>query len=90
MKYRFITAALIVTLACMIAPSTHAKTPSAGPEVSANRGVVELETTRTAGISVRVAEDLANVIDDGGRPGGFCRLSAKGPWKTSPASAEPS
>jgi hypothetical protein len=41
------------------------KTPSVGPEASVNRGVVELETTRTAGISVRIAEDLANVIDDG-------------------------
>ena len=30
-----------------------------------NRGVVELETARAAGISVRIAEDLANVIDDG-------------------------
>lgn len=65
MKYRIITTALIATLACLISPSTYAKTPSAGPEVSVNRGVVELETTRTAGISVRIAEDLANVIDDG-------------------------
>jgi TRAP-type uncharacterized transport system substrate-binding protein len=30
-----------------------------------NRGVVELETTGTAGISIRIAEDLANLIDDG-------------------------
>src|SRR5712691_3433230 len=30
-----------------------------------NRGVVELETTGSAGISVRIAEDLANLIDDG-------------------------
>ena len=30
-----------------------------------NRGVVELETSGTAGISVRMAEDLANLIDDG-------------------------
>ena len=35
------------------------------PEVAVNRGVVELETGRAAGISVRIAEDLANVIDDG-------------------------
>src|SRR5437667_11960494 len=33
--------------------------------VVANKGVVELETARAAGISVRIAEDLANVIDDG-------------------------
>src|SRR5215471_15892295 len=32
---------------------------------SINRGVVELETSSAAGISVRIAEDLANVIDDG-------------------------
>jgi len=30
-----------------------------------NRGVVEIETTGTAGSSVRIAEDLANLIDDG-------------------------
>ena len=30
-----------------------------------NRGVVELETSTSAGISVRIAEDLANLIDDG-------------------------
>ena len=35
------------------------------PEIAVNRGVVELETGRAAGISVRIAEDLANVIDDG-------------------------
>src|SRR5205823_13144267 len=30
-----------------------------------NRGVVELETSGSTGISVRMAEDLANLIDDG-------------------------
>src|SRR3981081_2663228 len=30
-----------------------------------NRGVVELETSGSAGISVRIAEDLANLVDDG-------------------------
>jgi uncharacterized protein len=35
------------------------------PQIAVNRGVVELETGRAAGISVRIAEDLANVIDDG-------------------------
>jgi TRAP-type uncharacterized transport system substrate-binding protein len=30
-----------------------------------NRGVVELETGSSAGISVRIAEDLANIINDG-------------------------
>ena len=65
MTYRIITAAIIASLACPLAPATHAKTSSVGPEVSVNRGVVELETIRTSGISVRIAEDLANVIDDG-------------------------
>src|SRR5512133_1491682 len=32
---------------------------------SINRGVVELETSGAAGISVRIAEDLANLVDDG-------------------------
>ena len=30
-----------------------------------NRGVVELETSSAAGISVRIAEDIANLVDDG-------------------------
>src|ERR1041385_6279335 len=30
-----------------------------------NRGVVEIETAGAAGISVRIAEDLANLVDDG-------------------------
>jgi uncharacterized protein len=34
-------------------------------QVAVNRGVVELETGRASGISVQIAEDLANVIDDG-------------------------
>jgi uncharacterized protein len=34
-------------------------------QAAANRGVVELETGRGSGISVAVAEDLANVVDDG-------------------------
>jgi TRAP-type uncharacterized transport system substrate-binding protein len=33
--------------------------------VAVNRGVVELETGGTAGISVRIGEELANLIDDG-------------------------
>jgi TRAP-type uncharacterized transport system substrate-binding protein len=34
------------------------------PDV-ANKGVIELETTESAGISIRIAEDLAALIDDG-------------------------
>src|SRR3954452_8301305 len=33
--------------------------------LAVNRGVVELETSGAAGISVRIAEDLANLVDDG-------------------------
>jgi TRAP-type uncharacterized transport system substrate-binding protein len=35
------------------------------PEDAVNRGVVELETESASGISVRIAEDLAHLIDDG-------------------------
>ncbi len=66
MKRGIITAATIVALAFSNSPTTSAKTAAPSPpETSVNRGVVELETARAAGISVRIAEDLANVIDDG-------------------------
>lgn len=42
-----------------------AATTIAQQSVVVNRGVVELETSTSAGISVRIAEDLANLIDDG-------------------------
>src|SRR6266513_45473 len=60
-----ITTALILTLASPSAHPALAKTGAPPPETGVNRGVVELETGRAAGISVRVAEVLANVIDDG-------------------------
>jgi TRAP-type uncharacterized transport system substrate-binding protein len=34
-------------------------------QLAVNRGVVELETGRASGISVQIAEDLANLVDDG-------------------------
>jgi uncharacterized protein len=46
-------------LLCSILP-THAQQAS-----SVNRGVVELETTGADGISVRIAEDLSRLVDDG-------------------------
>jgi uncharacterized protein len=62
MKRSIIAAAVIAPLTTSIA----AASPAAPADVAVvNRGVVELETGRTAGISVRIAEDLANVIDDG-------------------------
>jgi TRAP-type uncharacterized transport system substrate-binding protein len=39
--------------------------PPSPDAVLINRGVVELETGSSAGISVRIAEDLANIINDG-------------------------
>src|SRR6516162_346988 len=65
MRYGLITAA-IIAIAVPYAPTSRAKTvPQAPLEIAVNRGVVELETADAAGISIRIAEDLANVIDDG-------------------------
>jgi TRAP transporter TAXI family solute receptor len=55
-------AALVaLLLALALAPPVQAATL----EERSNKGVVELETGNAAGPSVRIAEDLANVIDDG-------------------------
>src|SRR5258708_34185705 len=45
----------------------HAPSATAAEQAGAaiNRGVVERETSGAAGISVRIAEDLANLVDDG-------------------------
>src|SRR5713101_5813015 len=64
MKRALVAAAIIIALAPAIGLGTPAGA-AAPPEVVVNRGVVELETGRAAGISVRIAEDLANLIDDG-------------------------
>lgn len=63
MKRSIIAAA--VSVAAVVAPlaAPLAATPSDVAVV--NRGVVELQTGRAAGISVRIGEDLANLIDDG-------------------------
>src|SRR6266849_2757922 len=66
MKRWIIAAAIIVALDFSDTPTISAKTAAPPPpETGVNRGVVQLETARAAGISVRIAEDLANVIDDG-------------------------
>src|SRR6516165_9192122 len=64
MKRPTIAAAIVAVFATPMAAATPA---SAAPTDIAvvNRGVVELQTGRAAGISVRIAEDLANLIDDG-------------------------
>ncbi|HEU0155761.1 MAG TPA: TAXI family TRAP transporter solute-binding subunit [Stellaceae bacterium] len=54
-----------IVLAFVLAVPASARTAGPSPEAVVNRGVVELETGRAAGISVRIAEDLANVVDDG-------------------------
>src|SRR5215468_6349319 len=71
MKRSIIAAAVIAALtlptvlalpAGVAAPVGAATLPDAA---AVNRGVVELETGRASGISIRIAEDLANIIDDG-------------------------
>jgi TRAP-type uncharacterized transport system substrate-binding protein len=55
--------AFAALIAALFVPSRAiAQQPTAA---TINRGVVELETSGAAGISVRIAEDLANLIDDG-------------------------
>src|SRR5436189_978222 len=55
-----------IVIAVAIAASTLWSAAVTAQQASAvNRGVVEIETSGTAGISVRMAEDLANLIDDG-------------------------
>jgi TRAP-type uncharacterized transport system substrate-binding protein len=54
-----------ILLAIVVALAAPARAAAPSPEAAVNRGVVELETGRGAGISVRIAEDLANVVDDG-------------------------
>ena len=56
--------ALFLTIAAATAPSHAAATQ---PEVGISQGVVVLETESSAGISVRIAEELAKVINDGSR-----------------------
>ena len=65
MKPPTIAVAVLTALATpiIVAPAANTAVPTDIAVV--NRGVVELQTGRAAGISVRIAEDLANLIDDG-------------------------
>jgi TRAP-type uncharacterized transport system substrate-binding protein len=56
----------VTAFAALIA-ALHAPCASAAEQAVTviNRGVVEIETSGAAGISVRIAEDLANLVDDG-------------------------
>ena len=49
----------------MVPGSSHAATPQ--PDAGAGQGVVMLETEGSAGISVRMAEELARILNDGSR-----------------------
>jgi len=55
-----------VTAFVVLIGAPHAPSATAAEQAVAaiNRGVVELETSGSAGISVRIAEDLANLVDD--------------------------
>jgi TRAP-type uncharacterized transport system substrate-binding protein len=55
--------ALVALIAALSAPSIAVAQQATVAAI--NRGVVEIETSGAAGISVRIAEDLANLIDDG-------------------------
>src|SRR5438876_377059 len=61
LKLCSVTAFVALIGAFSASPATAADQPVA----SINRGVVELETSGAAGSSVRIAEDLANLVDDG-------------------------
>lgn len=54
--------AVTVCLFFMTTPSRAADTPA---QAANNKGVVEIETGSATGISVRIVEDLANIVDDG-------------------------
>src|SRR5215472_13903959 len=60
---RTFTAAAVIALLTAFSLRAIAAAP---PDITVvNRGVVELQTGRAAGISVSIAEDLANLVDDG-------------------------
>jgi len=54
-----------VLIGGIVAVTSSMPTAIAQQAAAVNRGVVELETTGSDGISVRIAEDLARLIDDG-------------------------
>src|SRR5947207_6462829 len=57
---------LYIVASFMIPASMELASPAiAQQSIAVNRGVVELETAGTAGISVRIGEELANLVDDG-------------------------
>ncbi len=61
----FATAAAALSCLLLAAASVQAADVPPPAQPANNKGVVELETGSATGISVRIAEDLANIIDDG-------------------------
>jgi TRAP transporter TAXI family solute receptor len=57
---RFLGLAAIAIFAFSVAAAAETRR-----DLDSIRGVVELETDNASGISVRIAEDLANIVDDG-------------------------
>ena len=61
-----ISAAIAIFLTIVtVTASSRAATPQ--PDAGAGQGIVMLETEGSAGISVRMAEELARTLNDGSR-----------------------
>ena len=60
-----ISALITAALATLAGPAGSAPPANSQAAQIANRGVVEMMISGSAGISVNIAEDLANVVDDG-------------------------
>jgi uncharacterized protein len=65
--YRIVVATAVVVALGLLAHSAEAAryALAPAPQFAANRGVVELETGRASGISAAIAEDMADLVDDG-------------------------
>ena len=61
-RLRVCTVSAALAIGAAIVPLSNA---TAQQPAAINRGVVEIETSGAAGISVPIAEDLANLVDDG-------------------------
>src|SRR5271156_1294965 len=64
MRRLIIPATAIVLSLATAALAAVSQTAPSQPEVGGNRGLVVLETEGSAGISVRIAEELARAIND--------------------------
>ncbi len=65
MKCLITAVAACSVLLPFVAPAALSKTAAPPSNVAVNRGIVELEIGGSAGISVRIAEDLAKLVNDG-------------------------